>query len=469
MTVNEDKRIVKGFLFLGALFVLLIGFLTTFEVFFKEKVVNNSYNRRIWEMDTGRIRGSIFDRKGTLLAYSEENSDGRQERTYPFQGLYAHVIGYHTPVYGNSQLEATYQIELSGNKAWNRLVDLPRQWAGETLYGNELHLTLDHDLQKKAQDLLKGRRGAVVALDPKTGALLALVSNPTFDPNGEVLAKEWDDHQKSEDFVLLPRATQGLYAPGSTFKVITAAASLVSQQSSFVWEDEGSVLIDGMEIANYDQKVYGSVDLEKALTLSVNTYFAALSQDLGASILKAEAEGFGFNQTVPFSIPASSSRFPQGTLTKTQLASAAIGQGDLLASPLQMALVAAAIANEGRLMEPYLVEEVRMHSQKVVEGHTPKEWIRPLSAEHANQLKEWMVRVVEQGTGTRAAFSGITVAGKTGTAQNERKGEDHAWFIGFAPAEDPQIAIAVLLEYSGSTGGSAAAPIAGTIMKEYLK
>lgn len=469
MKVNENKRIVKGFLFLGALFVFLIGFLTTFEVFLKDDVVNNAYNRRIWDMDTGRIRGSIFDRSGTLLAYSQENAEGRQERIYPFGGLYAHVIGYHTPLYGNSQLEATYQMDLSGNKAWNRLVDLPAQWAGESLYGNELHLTLDHTLQKKAQELLKGRNGAVVALDPKTGAVLALASNPTFDPNGAVLEQQWDSHQKSEEFVLLPRSTQGLYAPGSTFKVLTAAAALATQKESFVWEDKGSIFIDGKEITNYDQKVYGSVNLEKAITQSVNTYFAALSQEMGAAPLETVAEGFGFNEPIPFSIFVSTSRFPVGEFSKTQTASAAIGQGEVLVSPLQMALVAATIANEGRLMEPYLVQEVRMHSQQLVEQHAPKEWKNSLSSEHASILKDLMIRVVEKGTGTKAALSGIVVAGKTGTAQNERSGEDHAWFIGFAPAENPQIAVAVILEYSGTTGGSAAAPIGGALMKEFLK
>ncbi|QSX08619.1 peptidoglycan glycosyltransferase [Alkalibacter rhizosphaerae] len=466
--MNENKRVLKGFLFIGVLFVLLIGYLTYFELFLKEDIVQNTYNRRIWEVDTGRIRGSILDRNGETLAYSESTEDDTQVRFYPFEELYAHVIGYHTPIYGNAQLEAAYQDELSGNKALNRIMDLPKQLTGEKLFGNQLQLTLDHDLQKKAWDLLQGQKGAVVALDPKTGAVLAMVSNPSYDPNQDKLSGAWEDLQNSRDSVLLPRATQGLYPPGSTFKCLTTAAAAASGNLDLVWKDEGSILVDGMIIRNFNSQVFGRVDLDQAFTKSINTYFAALGLEMGEDAIQNTAAQFGFNQKIPFDLQVSPSRLDQGDMSQTELASTSIGQGTLLVTPLHMALMGAGIANEGSIMEPYLVERVTMDSGRVVEAHSRKIWMDGPTSDTAALVKELMVQVVESGTGTNARISGISVAGKTGTAQNERDGEDHAWFMGFAPAEDPRIVVAVLLEYSGSTGGNSAAPIAGKLMENYL-
>jgi peptidoglycan glycosyltransferase len=467
--MNENKRIIKAFLILGALFVLLIGYLSYFELFLKADVVQNPYNRRIWEVDTGRVRGPITDRNGVVLAYSEADGEGLVKRIYPFKNLYSHVIGYHSPLYGNHQLEATYQNDLSGDKAVNRIKDLWKQLSGETLYGNQLTLTIDHVLQTRASELLKGRNGAVVALDPRTGAILAMVSNPSFDPNADALSEQWAAHQADPDAVLLPRATQGLYPPGSTFKVLTTAAAMGNGLADFVWNDEGSITVDGKVLQNFNGKVFGQVDLNKAFTQSVNTYFAALGLEVGEDRLVETTEAFHFNQAWTFPLQVATSRFERGQGSLTALASASIGQGTLLMTPLHMALMAGTVANGGNMMTPYLVQSVQMASGEQVENTIPKVLSKAIPVETAQALTQLMIQVVDQGTGTRAKISGIKVAGKTGTAQNERSGEDHAWFVGFAPAADPQIVVAVLLEYSGTTGGNASAPIAADIMGTYLK
>lgn len=467
--MNENRRVIKGFIILSLLFVLIIGYLSVFELFWKDDIIQNSYNRRIWDVDTGRIRGSILDRDGQILAYSELNEDDSAERIYPYGEAYAHVIGYHSLLYGNSQLEAAYQNDLSGNKAWNHLVDIPAQFSGQVLYGNQLTLTLDHELQMKALELLGGRNGAVVALDPQTGAVLALASNPSFDPNQEELQEIWGEIHSSEESILLPRATQGLYPPGSTFKILTTAAAAKSAQLGFVWDDQGTIDVDGTIIHNFSSQNYGEVGLDEAFAKSINTYFAALGLEMGEGSIENISRDFYFNRDIPFSLLVSTSIFPQESLNDAQLAATSIGQGQLLVTPMHMALIAATIANDGTMMEPYLVQEVRMNSQRLVEDNTPTKLTSPLTTDMAQRIKELMIQVVETGTGTNAKITGISVAGKTGTAQNEREGEDHAWFIGFAPAEDPKIAVAVLVEYSGSTGGKTAAPIAGKLMEFYLK
>jgi peptidoglycan glycosyltransferase len=307
----------------------------------------------------------------------------------------------------------------------------------------------------------------VVALDPRTGAVLAMVSYPRYDPNH--IDENWKALNADPGTPLLNRATQGLYPPGSVFKTIVAAAALqtgaVTPKTAF--DDTGSFLAGGYEVQNYDEKVYGAHDFTDAFASSINTTFAKIGVDLGADTLAGFAGDFGFGQDLPWPLAASASRFPDpGEMDVAHVAQAAFGQGEVLATPMQMALAAAAVANGGRIMKPYIVGQVIGYPVDQPQETKPEVWLTPISAETAATLRDLMIEVVNRGTGTGAALNSVQVAGKTGTAEVE-DAESHAWFAGFAPADDPQVVVVVLVENAG-TGGSVAAPIARKVIAAAL-
>lgn len=470
--MKENKKALRVLAAVCVLFLSLIGYLTYFEVFLKESVVANPYNKRHWEYTNDKLRGSIYDRDGELLAYSE-GKGAQQVRIYPYEGLYSHVIGYYSIIYGNSFLESAYQKELSGNTPLGNVTDIKNKLTGQDSYGYNLQLTIDHTLQKKAYELLKGRNGAIVAINPSTGEILAMADNPVFDTNESDLVESWSSLLESDDSPFLSRSIQGLYAPGSTYKIITAAAAIENGYEDYSFEDKGSVIIDGMTIKNFGSKSYGFLDISKAFALSSNTYFASLGVSLGERALKASAENFGLNKKLPFEISVTQSTFPYKNMSQTELAAAAIGQGQILATPLQMGMVASTIANGGIMMEPHLVKRITDINKNTLYSSSAKAFQTAISPETAEKISAMMVDAVESGTGKNAKISGISTAGKTGTAQNEKSGTDggseHAWFVSFAPADEPEIAVAVILEYDGSTGGSSAAPIAKSLMEFWLK
>ncbi len=338
---------------------------------------------------------------------------------------------------------------------------------GRPKRGADLHLTVSAALQKTAVDALGGKKGAIVALDPRTGAILAMASSPSYDPRR--LDERWKALNQDADRPLLNRVTQGLYPPGSSFKPVVAAAALaqglVTPTTGFV--DDGRYVAGGYVVHNYGDAVYGRHDFTEAMAKSINTTFAKVGVELGAAGLAQAARSFGFSQKVPGRLPVAASRFPDpGTMDTAHVAQASFGQGEVLATPLEMALVAAGIANGGRVMEPYLVGEVRDYQQTVLDRTQPKVWLNPMDATTAAAVRDMMVQVVQQGTGTRAAIPGVQVAGKTGTAELDQ-GEPHAWFIGFAPADAPRVAVAVVVEHGG-TGGSVAAPLARQVLSAAL-
>lgn len=470
--LQQQKRTINVFILMSILFMTLIGYLTYFELFSKENIIASSYNRRQWAREDKTLRGTIFDRKGVVLAKSEMDGE-TQIRSYPFGALYSHIIGYNSISYGKSQLEAKYNEQLLNINPLNPVTDLRDKITGTKSVGHNLHLTLDHQLEKRAAELLGNRNGAVVALQPQTGEVLALVSKPDFDPSNTSLNDNWSKLIESEENPLLPRATQGLYVPGSTFKVAVSLKALEKGLDLKDFYDQGSIIIDGKKIENHGGTAYGSLDLERALAVSSNTYFASLGVALGEGNLKDLAQEVGLGKNISFDVPVSSSRFNYQNMSETGQAAVAIGQGKILVSPLQMAMITGGIANHGVVMQPYLVDKVVSANGFVVKKQEPNAFYRLAEADFADQVEEMMVNVVDNGTGRNAKISGIGVGGKTGTAQNELSAADdekeHTWFIGFAPAEDPQIAVAVILEYSGSTGGKQAAPIAREMMIQWLK
>lgn len=470
--LQHNRKIITVFIALSCLFFALIGYLTYFELLVKDKIITSSYNRRLWEREERTLRGAIFDRSGVVLAKSTRQGE-HQQRVYPYGALYSHVIGYNSLAYGKTLLEAKYNNQLLNINELNPVTDLKNKLTGTKSVGNNLYLTIDHRLQAHAAALLAGRKGAIVVLNPRTGEILAMVSKPDFNPNLNKLTANWSELVESTDNPFLPRATQGLYVPGSTYKVLISTAALNNGLGEQTYTDTGSILISGKKFSNFGHEVYGQLDLTRALAVSCNTYFARMGVQLGADALKENAKQFCIGKTIPFDLPVKISRFDYQLMQKPDLAAVGIGQGRILVTPMQMALVAGTVANDGVMMRPLLVKQVITPHGYVLQDRQPRSLAEVMTPETAAKLKTMMEAVVDTGTGTNARIRGIRVAGKTGTAENELTGKqankEHAWFVGFAPAENPQIAVAVIVEYAGSTGGKLAAPMARALMADWLR
>jgi len=467
----ENKRIIRVLISLCVLFFILIGYLTYFQLFQSNRLASNPYNKRILEAENSTLRGSIYDRNGIVLASSKKTKTG-SVRIYPYDSLYSQVIGYNSRVYGKSLLEASYNSYLLGISEFDIVLGLKTHIGAGKSFGDAVYLSIDHKLQKLGEQLLNGRNGAVVAMDPKTGEILAMVSNPSYNPNDNELSYEWQSLVESSNHPFVPRATQGLYVPGSTYKVVTSAAAIENGLENLTFNDVGKVKINGKWIRNQNQQAHGTLDLKGALTVSSNVVFSQIGVKLGGEKMINIAERFGLNKSIIFDIPVKRSIFPYVNMGKTDLAAAGMGQGKIMVTPLEMAMITSGIANKGKIMKPVLVKSVLTSAGEEVISLQTSVLFNTMKQGVADKLKIMMQNVVENGTGKNAKIYGIHVAGKTGTAENELTKEDpnksHAWFISFAPVENPQIAVAVVIEYGGSTGGQLAAPIAQKIMAAYL-
>jgi len=457
-----DRPLRRLFLFFALLFVALILQLTYVQVWAAPDLKTNPANTRAVAEQMKLERGVIVSADGVELAVNRQEGEFFL-REYPQGDLVSPWLGYNHQRYGRAGVERVYNEELSGQSGLLGITGYWNEILGKTRRGADLKLSINMGMQRVAVEALGQRKGAVVALDPRTGAVLAMTTYPRYDPNR--LAELWSDINSNDDKPLLNRAIQGLYPPGSVFKTVVAAAGLETQavvpETTFV--DTGSVAAGGFVVNNYGGNVYGEHDFTRAFASSINTTFAKLGVSLGADTLATYASEFGFGKDLPWPLGGSKSSFPDaGDLDKAHVAQVAYGQGEVLATPLQMALVASAVANGGNIMRPYLVAQVLTYHGQVLDETEPSVWLRPISAETADTLRSLMVKVVESGTGTQAALSGVKVAGKTGTAE-VAQGEPHAWFTAFAPADDPRVVVAVLVENAG-TGGSVAAPIARKVI-----
>jgi len=446
------------------------------QIFGADKIQGNSYNKRRLVEEYAIQRGDIISGDRQVLARSvDSGTEYRWRREYPLGSLFADITGYDSWRYGRAGLEAAFNKELLG-KGPDTLRSLTSRMLESSKKGDSLVLTVDSNLQRTASEALGDRKGAVVALDPKTGAILAMVTSPTFDPNIavpqkdlEAQAQQWDALNTNPNQPLFNRPTSGLYPPGSAFKVVVAGAALetgiVTPDS--VYDCAGELLVHGYTIYDFARKTHGELTFSQALVVSCNITFAQVGLKLGASRFTHYAEAFGWNKPIPFDLPTEPSKTQNpSSMDPVQLASASFGQGQDLATPLQMAQVAATVANDGAVMRPYLVDQIQDYNGKIIEQFGAKRLNQAISKETADTLTEMMVKVVDGGTGTAAQLDGVSVAGKTGTAEVE--GQDpHAWFICFAPANDPRIALAVLVEHGGE-GGRTAAPIAREVLMEAL-
>jgi peptidoglycan glycosyltransferase len=433
-------------------------------------------------------RGRILDRDGTVLARNEADENGELFRVY-ISATVSQVVGYASRIYGRAGLERTYDAELTG-LAGDPLTDAFAKFGADRYDPKDLVLSLSYDLQKAAIAALGKQRGAVVMLDPRTGEVLALASTPTYaasrlaDP--ATAAETFEALRDNPAQPLLPRATLGRYVPGSVFKIVTAIAGLgsgaVTPLTTYPEQpksERNGLVIEGFRVRDGHHPETGSeaLNLIEATEVSCNLWYALTGLETGGQALVDYAGQMGFGAPIPFDLPTAVSQVtngngtdPGGFVDDVELANAAYGQAETFVTPLQMALVAATVANDGELMRPRLVTAMTGKSGTRTLG--PQSMGRVLSGANAQSIKEAMIQAVEGPLGRRftsgATVSGVTVAGKSGTAELGGSGEPHSWFIGFAPAENPEVVIAVLVEEAGR-GGEVAAPIAGHLMSFWLR
>ncbi|MDP9417864.1 MAG: penicillin-binding protein 2 [Actinomycetota bacterium] len=475
-----------------AMFVVLIANVNYVQGFQSEALRRQPGNSRQIFAEYDRQRGPIVV-NGRPVARSRATDDRlRYLRRYEPGPLYAHATGYYSFVYGAVGIEQAENDVLAGTDerlAFRRAVDVV---AGREQQGGAVELTLHPRAQRAASTGLDalgpGTRGAVVALNPRTGAILALVSRPAYDPNalsshdGDEIRAAWKRLNGDEAQPLLNRAVSRAYPPGSTFKIVTAAAALSSGRYTVDGKVPGPAVLDlpltTRSLPNYDRQPCSpgsrTTTLRQALRRSCNTTFGAVGLELGADALRDQAQRFGFGQPVEVPMKAALSSFPADP-DEPQTAISAIGQYDVQATPLQMAMMTAAIGNGGRVMKPHLVDEIAAPDLTSLGRTEPEELSRAVSEEVAGQVRDMMVDVVEEGTGSNAQIDGVRVAGKTGTAQVGGGKKPHAWFVSFAPAEagqDAEVAVAVVVENGAAqaevSGNRLAAPIAREVMRAVL-
>ena len=456
--MRTNKRIIRVLIAISLLFLALVTYLLWFNMFRAKDVYTNSYNKRQWESEQQVQRGEIYSQDGVLLAETEIDGDARI-RKYPKGRLYSHIIGYCSQVYGKTQLEMSHDDDLIGKGTISLTLN-------EIKHGNNLNLTINDELQEYAYEQHDGRDGAIVAMEPTTGQILAMVSLPDFNP--ETIEKDWPSMMEDENSPFLARATQGLYPPGSTYKIVTAAGVYDNGMTTETFDDEGLFKKDDVTVYNYNKESFGKLDIKTAFEVSSNYVFCTLGYEMGADAVKAEAEKFGVNKSFEFDIPVSQSQIQYKKMTDLDGALVSIGQGGLVMTPLHVAMMASAVANNGKMMKPYLVETVTTENGTVIGQTKPSVLYDSIGTACADYIEDMMIGVVEDGTGTGAQISGITVAGKTGTAENETD-KDHAWFVGYAPVENPTICVAVVLENAATSGGKSAVPIAKNIIRKFLK
>ncbi len=431
-------------------------------------------------------RGDIVTSTGSVVASSVQTDDAlKYLRTYADALPYAPITGFYSIVYGATNIEQEENSILAGTDDRLFARQLTNLITGRTPQGGSVILTIDPTLQKIAYDQLAGRKGAVVAVDPSTGAILALVTSPSYDPNllsshdEAAIKSEWAKLTTDPNNPMLDRALDQTYPPGSTFKLVTAAAALTSGQYNPQSTIPAPTVLpypnSTKSLKNFAGETCGdgkTTTLIDALTISCNTAFGKLGETLGQDALRKQAEAFGFNS--PFNVPMKSatSVFPSN-LDDAETIQSAIGQFDVRSTPLQMAMIGACIANGGTLMKPYIVKQLVGPNLAIIDTTKPTVVRQAISAQVAAQLTQMMESVVDHGTGTTAQLPGVKVAGKTGTAENAVGKPPHAWFVSFAPATQPKIAVAVVVENGGgvndATGAKVAAPIAKAVMAQALK
>lgn len=435
----------------------MAGYLVYFIAVEADDVVNNSYNRRLNYYSEKVVRGDIVSADGTVLATTTVDEDGNETRTYPYGELFAHVVGYNTNGRGGVELAANYSL-LTSNE--NMLTQLRLEFTGEKKNGDTVITTLDVDLQQAVYDALDCEEGAAVILEPSTGKILAMVSKPDFDPENLSELLEAASESGTEESFLVNRATQGLYAPGSTFKIITLLEYYRENQDldAFSYVCDGSLEVDGYELHCSGNKAHGTLDLKTAFAKSCNGAFATIGLSLDITKLGRLADSLLFNQDLSLEISSKQSSYTLGTEDSDfTVAQTVIGQGETLVTPIHLAMIMSAIANDGVLMTPYVIagtESVDGNSKTEV---SPSKYGTLISSTEARMLREYMSEVTESGTASSLASGNYEIYGKTGTAQTGTDGVVNSWFVGCVSAEDKEYVICVLAANQSESAKSATA------------
>ena len=477
--VALGKRLTRTMVGFSVLFALLVANLTLIMVVQADYYQNMPGNNHTLMQESDTERGSISTYDGVVLAESQQTEDGSYERVYPAGDLASHVVGYYSTQYGTSGIEASENETLKGQQNYASWTDVINAAAGINTPGNDVRLTINSTIQQAAQDALEGETGAAVVMDPSTGAVLAMASSPTYSAGDvEALLEQAAASDGSDDSgQLVNRATQGLYAPGSTFKIVSLATALqngIASEDS-VYASPGTMEIGNAEVSNFGDESYGDITLQRATALSSNTVFGQLGVQIGAQLLVEGAEAFGFNKDLDFELPVVTSLMPdpdEMTEWETAWASAGepVGEHESPAGPqvsvLEMAMVGCAVANNGTIMQPYLVDSVYNANGERSYQAQATTYLQAITSETASRVKEVLKDVVDYGTGTTAAINGVQVAGKTGTA--EHPDGDDGWFVGMADADSdtPSVVVAIVLEKNESSVASAKA---GDILETALR
>lgn len=470
--MDLKKNIKKVLIVYLLLFISLFVYIGYFEVFTAKEAVQSQYNSRLWVKRAEVLRGTIYDRYMNPISVSKKINDTKSVREYKGSVYTAQVLGYVDEKYGITELEKKYDNILSSEQL-DVKETITNLVGGNNKKGHNIVTTLDMDLQKKCYDLMGNNKGAAVCINPKTGEILAMVSKPSFDPNK--LKEDWDSLLKNQDSPLLNRATSGLYPPGSTFKTVTLVSALtnIPGVENQTFKDNGKLKFNSKEwIENYNGAAFGSIKLNKAFYKSSNVVFGGLGLTLKDKLYNT-AESFYFNRKIESDdIDIKKSQFPMAKEAEPgNLAQSAIGQGTVLATPMQMALIASAVANDGIMMKPYLVSKILKSDNSLYKSMEGSKLTEVMSKDTAEKVKKYMREVVLYGTGRNANITGLDICGKTGTADFQKNGVDmspHSWFIGFAPYNNPNIAVAVIIE-EGGRNSEKASSIASKIIKSYEK
>lgn len=451
-----------------AIFCVMMGYFAYFQTVKSEDFINSSYNARQDSFSSSVVRGRILGNGGEVLAESQVSSDGTEVRNYPYGRLFAHVVGYSTN--GKLGIESTANFNLLRSNTFflERIVN---EITNQKNTGDDVVTTLNVGLQQAAYNALGDYDGAVVVMEPSTGRVLAMVSKPDFDPNE--IAANWESISgDSESSVLLNRATQGQYPPGSTFKILTSLEYMRENKNyeNYSYDCHGTYEVNESVIHCFGNEVHGSEDLKSSFVNSCNTSFSNIGLSLSNTSFLDFCEEMMFNAKLPGDFETKKSSFTLDKSSSTgEMMQTAIGQGETLVSPYHMLLIASAIANDGVLMKPYVMDHTQNKEGELVKQYEASEYKELLSKSEAKTLQGYMNEVVESGTASGLKGMSYTAYGKTGSAEINSNRDSHAWFVGYASKEDsgkPDIAIAVIAEGAG-TGGKYAVPIARAVFDEY--
>ena len=471
-TENARARSNRHILWLtygiAALFIAMAVYFGWFIQFKRENVIGSSYNARLDLLSDRVTRGSIMSNDKTVLAQTNVASDGSEKRYYPYDYLFVHSVGY-SGKNGKTGLESLANFYLLSSHV-NLIEKTINEFQGKKNLGDNVITTLDVDLQQTASDAIGKHRGAVIVMEPDTGKILTMVSQPNFNAN--LVDERWaelisPDNTKAQ---LVNRATQGLYPPGSTFKIITALEYIREYDAdSYSYHCTGSAYIQGgTSIPCFDNKAHGTEDLETAFANSCNSAFSTIGTQLNRSAFKNLCSTLMFNSNLPIGIEYNSSSFTLDDSSGiSEAQETAIGQGKTMMTPIHNLMITAAIANDGVMMTPYLVDHVQTADKIIVEQTTPTALATVATADEAEQLTQYMRAVVTQGTGYALKNASYKAAGKTGSAQYDSSDNVHSWFVGFAPYDDPEVAICVILE-GGYTGVRNASYVAKEVLDAYF-